>query len=274
MSISDQKKLQDFINIIQPVLGVKKIILIASAKGGVGKSTIASNIALALSHLKNNVALVDADIYGPSIAYLFNINQKPNLVDNLFTPIIKHNIKTISIANLIEPNQASIFRGPMVTKILYQLIRSVNWKSDNKDVDYMIIDMPPGTGDVYLSMAEKFPINGVVLVSTPHNLAIIDLVKSIDCFNKLKIPIIGLIQNMSYLILNAQKNYLFGKDGVKNIANEKNIKFLGDIPILNEISDACNQQIPYFIEEFNKKQPNFEIINNFINISQEIIKYK
>lgn len=232
----DGKSLNDFINKIPDVVGVKKIIAVASAKGGVGKSTIACNLAASLKSQGKNIALVDADIYGPSIANLMNLKGKPSQKDKLILPMMSDGIKCISIGSMIDPNQAGVWRGPMVTKILYQLIRSVNWKSDGNEVDIMIIDMPPGTGDVYLTIAEKFPLDGVVIVSTPQELSIIDVVKSIDCFEKLKIPILGLIQNMSYLEINDSKKYIFGKDGAKDIARKKNIKFLGEIAIIEEIN--------------------------------------
>ena len=265
----DNKTLKDFMEKIPDVVGVKKIILVASAKGGVGKSTIACNLAISMAQSGKNVALVDADIYGPSIAHLLDLKDKPELKNNLLQPILKYGLKIISIANLVDANQAGIWRGPMVTKILYQLIRAVNWQADNKKVDVMIVDMPPGTGDVYLSMAEKFPIAGVVLVSTPQSVAIIDVVKSIDCFKKLKIPILGLIQNMSYLKINDEKKYIFGKDGAKKIAQEMNINFLGEIAIEPEISDACENKIP-FIVSFFKNKINNEVLTIFQKISQEI----
>ena len=222
---------------IKKVLGVKKIIAVASAKGGVGKSTIACNLAVALQKNGLNVALVDADIYGPSIPHLMNLNKQPEIKDNLMLPLISNGIKCISIGSLIDENSAGVWRGPMVTKILYQLIYTVDWKFDDCEVDVMIIDMPPGTGDVYLSLAEKFPLNEVIIVSTPQSLSIIDVVKSIDCFRKLKIPILGLIQNMSYLQIGSEKKYIFGKDGAKDLAKKMQIDFLGEIPILEEISD-------------------------------------
>ena len=218
-----------------------------------------------------NVALVDADSYGPSVAHLLDLKDKPELKNNLLQPILKYGLKIISIANLVDANQAGIWRGPMVTKILYQLIRAVNWQADNKKVDVMIVDMPPGTGDVYLSMAEKFPIAGVVLVSTPQSMAIIDVVKSIDCFKKLKIPILGLIQNMSYLKINDEKKYIFGQDGAKKIDQEMNINFLGEIAIEPEISNACENKIP-FIVSFVKDKINNEVLTIFLKISQEILK--
>lgn len=284
MKFNDNKTLNDFIDTSKPkideVVGVKKIILIASAKGGVGKSTIACNLAIALQKNNLNVALVDADIYGPSIANLMNLKGKPQIKDNLLLPINSHNIKCISISNLIDENSAGIWRGPMVTKILYQLIRSVNWQADGKTVDVMVIDMPPGTGDVYLSIAEKFPISGVLLVSTPQKLAVLDTAKSIDCFNKLSIEIFGIIQNMAFLkdeskpskinIIKSffyfksnqslapsnRKKYLFGKDLVFNLAKEYKINFLGDIEIIPEIANN-NSSKPFIIEYPNSPTAQF-----------------
>ena len=267
----DNKTLKDFIDKIPNVVGVDKIILVASAKGGVGKSTLACNLAITMAQTGKNIALVDADIYGPSIAHLLDLKDKPELKNNLLQPLIKYGLKIMSIANLVDSKQAGIWRGPMVTKILYQLIRAVNWQSDNKKVDVMIIDMPPGTGDVYLSIAEKFPIAGVVLVSTPQSIAVIDVIKSIDCFRKLNIPILGLIQNMSFLKIDDEKKYIFGEDGAKKIAHEMNINFLGEIAIEQEISKACEEKIPFIIDFYNKKISN-EISQTFLKISQEILK--
>jgi ATP-binding protein involved in chromosome partitioning len=271
MSKQDNKTLKDFMDKIPNVVGVEKIILVASAKGGVVKSTEACNLAISIAQSGKNVALIDADIYGPSVAHLLDLKDKPELKDNLLQPILKYGLKIISIANLVDANQAGIWRGPMVTKILYQLIRAVNWQCDNKKVEVMIVDMPPGTGDVYLSMAEKFPLAGVVLVSTPQSIAVIDVVKSIDCFKKLNVPILGLIQNMSYWKINNEKNYIFGQDGGKKIAQEMNIKFLGEIAIEPEISKACEEKIPFIANFFDKKINN-EITTIFSKISQEILK--
>ncbi len=223
---------------VSPVNGVKKIIAVASAKGGVGKSTIACNLAVELQRNGQKVALVDADIYGPSIPHLMNLSGAPQIAEGLILPMISHNVKCISIGSLVDEKMAGVWRGPMVTKILHQLIRSVNWVFDGEEIDVMVIDMPPGTGDVYLSMAEKFPLSGVVIVSTPQSLSVIDVVKSIDCFNKLQVPVLGLIQNMSYLEVSGEKKYLFGKDGAKKLAENSNVKFLGELPIMQEISDS------------------------------------
>jgi len=176
---------------------------------------------------------------------------------------MSHGVKCISIGSMVDAKAAGVWRGPMVTKILYQLIRSVNWKSDGLEVDVMIIDMPPGTGDVYLSVAEKFPLAGVVIVSTPQSLSVIDVVKSIDCFNQLKIPIIGLIQNMSYLEVAGEKHFLFGRDGAKKLSEEMKLKFLGEIPLLPEISELSDSRKIAVLDNKN-------IAEIFKNISQKI----
>jgi ATP-binding protein involved in chromosome partitioning len=247
---NDQKTLADFINQPAKVVGVKRIIAIASAKGGVGKSTISCNLAIALSQMGFNTALVDADIYGPSIPHLMNLAGKPDSKEGLILPMISHGVKCISIGLMVDEKQAGVWRGPMVTKILHQLIRSVNWKSDNQEVDFMIIDMPPGTGDVYLSTAQSFPLDGVIIVSTPQALAVIDVVKSIDCFRKLNVPILGLIQNMAFFEdEKGQKNYLFGQDGAKKLAEKEGINFLGEIALIKEIADSSENKLPITISD-------------------------
>lgn len=240
MKFNDGKKLSDFTNNVSKIKpkGVKKIITISSAKGGVGKSTISCNLSHILSDMGLNIALIDADIYGPSIPELMNISNKPKLVDNQFIPILSNKIKCMSIGMIIDSHVAGLWRGPMINKILHQLITAVNWHFDNKEVDIMIIDMPPGTGDIYLSLLQNFDIDGSILVSTPQNLSIIDVVRSIDCFKKLNIDIIGVIQNMSYLDINGKKNYIFGKDAVLSMCKKYKLNFLADLPIEPDLTNV------------------------------------
>lgn len=239
----DSKKLSDFMKQAPAVKGVKKIIAVASAKGGVGKSTIACHLAHSLSKSSKNVALVDADIYGPSIPYIMGLSGKPKHKDGMVLPMISNNIKCMSVGLIIKENEAGVWRGPMVSKILHQLIRSVNWQYDQKGVDVMIIDMPPGTGDIYLSLAHNFPLAGVVIVSTPQNLAIIDVVRSIDCFRKLEIPILGLVENMSYFEINNKKEFPFGKNSAVKLAKKEGIKFLGQVPFNDELNKSAQNFI-------------------------------
>lgn len=252
-----------------PVSGVKKIIAVASTKGGVGKSSIACNLALALKNMGHKVAIVDADIYGPSVPHLMNLNSKPEVKNDLLLPLISFGIKVMSIGLLIENTAAAVFRGPMTTKILHQLIRSVDWKFDGCEVDFMIIDMPPGTGDVYLTLAEQFLISGVVLVSTPESLSVIDVKRSIDCFAKLQLKIIGLIQNMSYLKINGETIYLFGKDGARELARQFGIEFLGEVAIDLKLSEA-NQNRKPIIEVDSKSESALAINKIAFRISKEV----
>lgn len=217
---------------------VKKIILMASAKGGVGKSTTATNLALALEQQGLKIAIVDADIYGPTIPKLLGVSEKPLTEDNKMLPIKKHGIYSISIGYIVNENQAAIWRGPMVSKALYQLLLGVKWP----EIDYLIIDMPPGTGDIYLSLAENFCIDGVILITTPQNIALSILKKSISFFEKTNIPILGIVENMAYYIDETQvKHYVFGTSLVEKFIQETNYKLLGSIPILPKISKFSDE---------------------------------
>ncbi len=245
------------------VKGVKKIIAIASGKGGVGKSTVAANLAISLKRIGYKVGLADADIYGPSIAYLMNLQGKPESEGNLMIPIKSYGVDCISVGSLIEAKKAAIWRGPMVSKVLTQLISGTKWE----DIDYLIVDLPPGTGDVHLSLVQQFKPDGVVLVSTPQNLAVIDVIKAVDMFNGLQIPILGVVQNMAYLLdENGEKNYIFGNEAVGNMAKDFDIKILGNIAIDSEINQANDDRNPIC-----EQNPSSAIAFEFGKIAEDIL---
>ena len=226
--------------------GIKNIIPVASAKGGVGKSTTAINIATALNQLNHNIGILDADIYGPSIPKMLGINEKPKISkDKRFIPIEKFNMKCMSIGFLVDQKTPLIWRGPMIIKALKQMLHGVVWAG----VDTLIIDLPPGTGDVQLTLSQKVKISGVVVVSTPQELALIDAIKGINMFKKVNVPILGMIENMSYLQTKSGEIIdVFGKGSVEKAAKKNSIDFLGDIPIDKAISSNGDKGIPYLID--------------------------
>lgn len=249
------------------IKGVKKVIVIASGKGGVGKSTVAVNLAISLKRIGYKVGLVDADIYGPSISYLMNLQGKPDSENNLMIPINNYGVDAISVGSIVDTTKASVWRGPMVSKVLNQLILGTKWNAKGEDIDYLIIDLPPGTGDVHLSLIQQFKPNGALLVSTPHNLSIIDVVKGVDMFKTLQVPILGVIQNMAYLQdENGNKNYLFGKDSVKKMANDLGLNFLGDIPIDAKINQSNDDRDP-----ISHSDPSSQISFRFGEIAEDIV---
>tara|TARA_B100001123_G_C15084179_1_gene936940 strand:+ start:191 stop:961 length:771 start_codon:yes stop_codon:yes gene_type:complete len=225
---------------------VKNIILVASAKGGVGKSTTAINIATALNQLKHNVGILDADIYGPSIPKMLGITEKPKISsDKRFIPLDKFNMKCMSIGFLVDQKTPVIWRGPMIIKALKQMMTGVVWNG----VDTLVVDLPPGTGDVQLTLCQKLNVSGVIVVSTPQELALIDAVKGINMFKKLNVPILGMIENMSYLKTDANEIIdIFGKGSVEKSAKKNSINFLGEIPIDKEISVNSDKGVPYLID--------------------------
>ncbi|HTB99182.1 MAG TPA: Mrp/NBP35 family ATP-binding protein [Ferruginibacter sp.] len=230
--------------------GVKNIIAVVSGKGGVGKSTVASNLALALSEGGAKVGLMDADIYGPSVHIMFGVRgERPMMreVDGkgVIVPLERYGIKLMSIGLLIDERQAVVWRGPMVSSAIKQFVSEVDWG----ELDYLIIDMPPGTGDIHLTVVQTVPVTGVIVVTTPQTVALADAKKGIAMFGQaqLKVPIIGLVENMSYFTpaeLPNNKYYLFGKDGGKNLAEEFDIPFLGQIPIVQSIREGGDLGIP------------------------------
>ncbi len=235
--------------------GVKNIIAIVSGKGGVGKSTVSANLALALAASGAKVGLMDADIYGPSQHIMFGIRgERPLMKENggkgLIVPIEKFGIKVMSIGLLIDEKQAVVWRGPMVSSAIRQFVSDVDWG----ELDYLIIDMPPGTGDIHLTMVQTVPVTGVIVVTTPQLVALADAKKGIAMFGQaqLKVPVIGLVENMSYFTpaeLPDNKYYIFGKNGGINLAEEFDIPFLGQIPLVQSIREGGDLGIPIMISD-------------------------
>lgn len=220
---------------------IKNIIVVGSGKGGVGKSTVTVNLAISLAKQKFNVGLLDADIYGPSIPKMLGIKEKPNVSEKKkIMPYIKYGIKSISIGNMIPDNGAVIWRGAMASSAIKQLFNDVDWG----ELDYLLIDLPPGTGDIQLSLCQSLSLRGAVIVSTPQEISLIDVRKSINMFKRVNVPILGIIQNMSYFEIAGQKNYIFGKNGVSSEASKQNLNLLGDIPILPKIAESADTGKP------------------------------
>ena len=241
--------------------GVKNIIAVVSGKGGVGKSTIAANLALALAEGGASVGLMDADIYGPSVPMMFGVRgQRPMMKEvdgkGLIVPLEKYGIKLMSIGLLVDEKSAVVWRGPMASSAIRQFVTEVDWGQ----LDYLVIDMPPGTGDIHLTLMQTVPVTGVVVVTTPQNVALADAKKAIAMFNQaqINVPIIGLIENMAYFTpaeLPNNKYYLFGKEGGKRLAEEYELPFLGQIPLVQTIMEGCDNGVHAMIgdDEISKK---------------------
>ena len=245
-----------------PIKGTKFTIAISSAKGGVGKSTFATNLALALKKIGCKVGLLDADIYGPSIPKMLGINEKPKSDGEKLEPINKYNIQCMSIGFLADQQTPMIWRGPMVTSAIRTFTQKVNWKN----LDFIIIDMPPGTGDTQLTFSQEIKMDGAIIVSTPQEVALLDVKRGIKMFDKLGVKILGLVDNMSYFIGDDDKKYnIFGKDGVKETAKEFNKEFLGEIPINPEVGKSGDRGKPIVEEDSNN-----EISKIYLNFANKI----
>lgn len=227
----------------QPINGVKKIIAVASGKGGVGKSTVATNLALALRE-HGRVGLLDADIYGPSLPRMMGaLNQKPNVSEgNKISPVERYGIKLMSIGFLVNEDAAIVWRGPMLFKAMDQFFRDVQWG----ELDYLVIDLPPGTGDVQLSLVQKVPVNFAVIVTTPQNISLIDAKKAIDMFERTGVKIAGVVENMSYMLnpTNNEKIQLFPKGEIDSYLDSKKIKKLVEVPFNPSVSLGSEAGIP------------------------------
>jgi ATP-binding protein involved in chromosome partitioning len=240
---------------------VKNIIAVVSGKGGVGKSTIAANLALAISQSGARVGLMDADIYGPSVPIMFGVRgERPMMIEigdkGMIAPLERYGIKLISIGLLVDEKNAVVWRGPMASSAIRQFVTDVYWD----ELDYLVIDMPPGTGDIHLTLVQTVPVTGAVIVTTPQDVALADAKKAIAMFGQaqINVPIIGLVENMSYFIpaeLPDHRYYIFGREGGKRLAEEYDIPFLGQIPLVQSIREGGDEGVPVMMgdDEVSKK---------------------
>ncbi|MGB5980938.1 MAG: Mrp/NBP35 family ATP-binding protein [Nonlabens sp.] len=239
----------------KPIPGIDNIIAVASGKGGVGKSTVTANLAVSLSKMGFKVGLLDSDIYGPSATIMFDVVKERPLSVNVdgkskMKPVESYGVKILSIGFFTEPDQAVVWRGPMAAKALNQMIFDAAWG----DLDFLIVDLPPGTGDIHLSIMQSLPLTGAVVVSTPQNVALADARKGVAMFQQesIQVPVLGIIENMAYFTppeLPDNKYHIFGKDGAKNLANDLDIPFLGELPLVQSIREAGDVGRPAAMQE-------------------------
>ena len=255
--------------------GIKNIIAVASGKGGVGKSTVTANLAVTLAKMGFKVGILDADIYGPSMPIMFDVeNEKPLSIEingkSKMKPVESFEIKILSIGFFTAPSQAVIWRGPMASKALNQMIFDAHWG----ELDFMLIDLPPGTGDIHLSIMQSLPITGAVVVSTPQAVALADAKKGVSMFlsEAINVPVLGIIENMAYFIpeeLPNNKYYIFGKEGAKNLALDLQVPFLGEVPIVQSIREAGDYGRPAALQTGSAIETIFEEITR--NVVQETV---
>jgi len=255
-----------------PIPGVKNIIAVSSGKGGVGKSTISANLSVALAKLDYKVGLIDADIYGPSMPIMFDmVGESPKAIEvdgkKKMQPLENYDVKMVSMGFFTELNQAIVWRGPMASKALNQLI----WDSHWGELDYLIIDLPPGTGDIHLSLVQAIPLTGAIVVSTPQDIALADARKGVNMFkmDSIDVPVVGIVENMSYFIpedLPNKKYFIFGKNGAKNLAEQLEINLLAQIPIVQSVREASDAGRPAAL------QNDTPISNSFINFAKKVVK--
>jgi len=271
-SIAPPKKEQDS-NLIKgkKIPNIQNIIAVASGKGGVGKSTITANAAISLAKMGFKVGVLDADIYGPSMHLMFDVEKERPISINIdgrskMKPIENYGVKLLSLGFFTNPNQAVIWRGPMASKALNQLIFDADWG----ELDFLLIDLPPGTGDVHLYIVQELPINGAVIVSTPQNIALADAKKGVAMFQQesIQVPVLGIVENMAYFTpeeLPDNKYYIFGKDGAKHLAEDITTKFLGEVPLVQSIRESGDVGHPVALQE------NTPLEKAFTDITKEMV---
>lgn len=247
------------------VKGVKNIIAVTSGKGGVGKSTVSVNLALALQAQGANVGILDADIYGPSIPHMLGVaNLRPTSPDNQhIDPIKAHNLLANSIGFLMEADSATIWRGPMASSALSQLLQETLWQ----DLDYLVIDMPPGTGDIQLTLSQQIPVTGAVVVTTPQDIALIDAVKGVSMFQRVSVPVLGIIENMSMHICSQCGHHeaIFGTGGAAKMAEKYNVQVLGQLPLHIRLREDLDKGVPTVVAE-----PSNEISQAFLQLAEKV----
>lgn len=258
-----------------PIPGIQNIVAVASGKGGVGKSTVTANLAVTLSKMGFKVGVLDADIYGPSIPIMFDVeNERPlaTTVDgkSKMLPVENYDVKVLSIGFFTQPDQAVIWRGPMAAKALNQMIFDAHWE----ELDFLLIDLPPGTGDIHLSIMQSLPVTGAVVVSTPQNVALADAKKGVAMFQQesINVPVLGIIENMAYFTpaeLPDNKYYIFGKEGAKNLAADLKVPFLGDVPLVQSIREAGDAGRPAAMQEDTPLSKAFNDLTK--NVVQELV---
>ncbi len=243
--------------------GIKRVFLVSSGKGGVGKSTVAVNIAVKLSELGNKVGILDADIYGPSVPTMMGLGgSSPEIVDNRMIPMKSYGVKAISMGMFLDDDRSLVWRGPMLSKALHQLFNLTKWG----ELDYLIVDMPPGTGDVALSISENYCVNGVIIVSTPQKISLVDVRRACDMYKRLNVPLLGIVENMSYFVNNTTKEkiHVFGDSSeISGYAQELGIPILGQIPLVEEICLLSDKGTPPVLKE--------ELADYYMNVVSKII---
>ncbi len=256
--------------------GIQNIVAVASGKGGVGKSTVTANLAVTLAKMGFKVGILDADIYGPSIPIMFDVERERPMSVNVdgkskMKPVENYGIKILSIGFFTQPDQAVVWRGPMASKALNQMIFDADWG----ELDFMLIDLPPGTGDIHLSIMQALPITGAVIVSTPQNVALADAKKGVAMFQgeSINVPVLGIIENMAYFTpeeLPENKYYIFGKEGARNLAEDLDVPFLGEIPLVQSIREAGDVGRPAAMQTGTPLESAFEEITK--NVVQEVVR--